>query len=370
MEMTATIEIGKKSAFSAKTPYEYRKLSFPKPYLISMSMEEEKEELVLTYETENLTCMAELKQEDMLTILAVLMNIEEMQQGLQEYSYSMEPNNLYYDINRKVRAKIRDIYPSGRGFDKDEFLDDYKALVGFALQKRYSYEDFKKGGKRLLTKHPFLSKIKGAVTPEEIRQLLYEEYNRIETERKEKKLLIGRKTYRTMQTGLVILILLFCGMTGYLGYNLIKEQPYKNAVIAADDAYIAADYVGCIDAMREVAVADMERTQKYILATSYVRSENLSQEQKTNILETLSLNETPVRLEYWIYLGRGDTEQAEDIAMQQSDDQLLLYAYMKEKSAIETDSSISGAEKTQQLEEISSKMEPLMEQFDTTEEEQ
>ena len=112
----------------------------------------------------------------------------------------------------------------------------------------------------------------------------------------------------------------------------------------------------------------MDIYQKYILANSYVRSENLTQQQKENIISNLSLKETPARLEYWIYLGRNDISEAIDIAMQQSDDEMLLYAYMKQKSMIETDSSLSGEEKTQDLEKIAQKMQPLMEKYDTEEE--
>lgn len=368
MEKETLTEAVKKSAFLAKSPFEYSKLSFSEPYLIEMDLKEEKEELILTYKLEGYTCMSQLGQEDILTVLAVLMNVEALRLGLEVYQFSLNPENLYYDINREIRAKVRDIYPVGYGFQQEEFLDDYKALAGFALQKKYSFEDFQKGGKRLLSKTPFLNKIREALTPEEVKAILKEEYMHIEKDRREKKVLLNTSVFRGMQMGLILLGVVCIASVGYLGYRLLKEDPYKNAVIAAGDAYIESDYVGCIDAMRGIDVSAMELHQKYILANAYVRSENLTQEQKTNILETLSLKDTQVRLEYWIYLGRGDTKQAEDIAMQQSDDQLLLYAYMKEKSAIEADTSITGEEKNKRLEEISSKMEPLMEQYDTTEE--
>ena len=150
--------------------------------------------------------------------------------------------------------------------------------------------------------------------------------------------------------------------------DFIRTEPYKDAVIAAENSYISADYVSCVDAMQEISVKDMDIYQKYILANSYVRSENLTQQQKENIISNLSLKETPARLEYWIYLGRNDISEAIDIAMQQSDDEMLLYAYMKQKSMIETDSSLSGEEKTQELEKIAQKMQPLMEKYDTEEE--
>ena len=150
--------------------------------------------------------------------------------------------------------------------------------------------------------------------------------------------------------------------------NVTFYQESGNTAGAAENAYISADYVSCVDAMQEISVKDMDIYQKYILANSYVRSENLTQQQKENIISNLSLKETPARLEYWIYLGRNDISEAIDIAMQQSDDEMLLYAYMKQKSMIETDSSLSGEEKTQELEKIAQKMQPLMEKYDTEEE--
>lgn len=358
----------KKSAYVAKTNYEYKKLVFPEPFLLGLVLEEEKEELVLTYDIEGKKSLMGLKQEDQLTILRVLMNLKDLQKGQKEYRFSLSPTNLYYDINAKIYVKERDVYPTGEGYSENKFLTDYRSLVGFALQEKYTYEDFKEGGQRLLEKNPLQNKIYGAENAKEIYAVLLEEYEKIEKERKDKKILLNKKTYRNIKIAITVLSVLTISAAVCMSYVFFREKPYKEAVIKADDAYIEGDYVKCIDAMREVAVDDMETVQKYILANSYVRSENLSQEQKNNILETLSINAAAVRLEYWIYLGRNDTDAAIDIAMQQSDDQLLLYAYMKKKSLVETSTALSGEEKTQQLEEISSKMEPLMEQYDTEEE--
>jgi type VII secretion protein EssB len=357
----------KKSAFSAKNRFEYKKLIFPESYLIRMTMEEEKEELVFHYEMKDKKTFVDIRAEDILNILAVLMSVEQLKEGLEKYSFSMNPDNLYYDINRQLYVKVRDVYTDGRSFDEYEFLDNYKALAGFALQKKYSFEDYKNGGKNLLTKNQLLNKIKEAETIQAVRTALHQEYERIEAERREKQMLLDKGKFQGMKAAIILLGLLCTASIIYISYRLIKEDPYKNAVIAADDAYIGQDYVGCIDAMQDVEVTKMQVHQKYILANSYIRSENLTQEQKSNILETISLNEVSVRLDYWIYLGRGDIDEAVDIAMQQSDDELLLYAYMKKKAAIESSSTLTGEEKAQQLTDISSKMEPLMEQYSTEE---
>ncbi|MFA9379050.1 MAG: type VII secretion protein EssB/YukC [Lachnotalea sp.] len=367
MEKTIVKEIMKKSIFSAKSQFEYKKLIFPEPYLIKMTLEEEKEELILSYEMEDRKSVLSIRTEDMLTVLAVLMNIEQLREALKKYCFSMNPDNLYYDINRQVSVKVRDVYPDGRGYEEKDFLDNYKALAGFALQKKYSYDDYKKGGKKLLSKNILLNKIKEAENAQAIKTILCEEYERVEAERIKKKILLNKGTFHGLRIAVIALSILCITTISYAGYQFIKVTPLKNAIIDADNAYIETDYVSCIDAMRGVGVSDMEVHQKFILANSYIRSENLTQEQKTNILETISLSDSAIRLEYWIYLGRGDTDEAVDIAMQQSDDQLLLYAYMKKKASIESDAALSGEEKTQQLKDISSLMEPLMEQYDTEE---
>ena len=61
---------------------------------------------------------------------------------------------------------------------------------------------------------------------------------------------------------------------------------------------------------------------------------------------------------------------AENIAQQVSDNDLLLYAYLKEKNKLETETEISGSEKEERMEELDSKIERLLEgDEDETEEE-
>lgn len=169
----------------------------------------------------------------------------------------------------------------------------------------------------------------------------------------------------TLKVTAAVLGVVLLGTVGYIGYDGIVKEPYQRAVIELSDAYVQSDYVACIDCMRNVKVQNMTAPQKFMLANAYVRSENLTQEQKDNILAKMTLNDTESKLDYWIYLGRSDTEQAADIALRLSDDQLLLYAYMKEKAITEENTELTGAEKSDKLNEITKKMEPLMEKYET-----
>ena len=124
-----------------------------------------------------------------------------------------------------------------------------------------------------------------------------------------------------------------------------------------------SDYDGTVEAMQNVEVERMNVSQKYILAYSCVRCESFSDDNMRNILNTISLNGDEKVMEYWIYINRLDTEKAVDIAMQESSNQLLFYAYLKEKAVIENDTSLSGKEKNERLSDIESKLKPLEEEF-------
>ena len=74
-------------------------------------------------------------------------------------------------------------------------------------------------------------------------------------------------------------------------------------------------------------------------------------------------------MEYWIYIGRLNPLEAENIAMQRSDDELLLYAYMLEKDLTETDNQMTGEEKATKLSELEGKIKTLAEKYTANEEE-
>lgn len=357
----------KKSSLTAGNLYEYKKIMYPNVHFIHAQMEEDGEELILQYDLEGMVSFGEIRSEDMSVRLSILMNVKELALCAQDYRFAMEPDNLYYDRNHLVYVRSRDIYGEGESYSGVEWLTEYKALIGYALQKQYSYADYLQGGMQLL-KNGLLGKIRQAESAEDVFQILKEKYDEIEDERKNKKILLSRRRYSFLRTASAVLLVLCVAGGAYVLYDRVKTAPYKDAVIAAESAYIASDYIGCIDEMKQVSVAEMDIYQKYILANSYVRGENLTQEQKDNILKTLSLKDNPTRLEYWIHMGRNDVDEAIDIAMQQSDDEMLLYAYMKQKSNIESDTSLSGEEKTKQLEDVTGKMQPIMEKYEIEEE--
>lgn len=353
----------RKSSLNARDEFDYRKLSHGGSGLLNCTMREEKEELFFLYDIHAVTSWMFIANTDFSMQYAALMDIENLHETAMQYKFIMRPDNLYFDSQGRVYICDRDIYEKEEEFEEDEFIRQYKSLIGCTIGKKYKFDDYYQGGMDLLKEDEFLTQIADVQSLSEIAAALKKEYQRLNMVHQKNYIEVKRKKYlwnRWLSAGVGIISIIMAAAVLYMG---VWEMPYDRAVMEADNAYMEAKYTGVIDALENVDVSRMDIHQKYILAVSYVKCESLSSENQKNILNTLSWNGDEKLLDYWIYLGRLDTASAEDVAMQESSDELLYYAYLKEKSVIENNTDISGEEKNQKISEINSKLQPLEEEY-------
>lgn len=361
-------QIVKKSELTAKNIYDYKKLHFYNPHLLTCEIVEEKETLEFSYHIKYLTAFTEIHSEYRIKQLGILIGVSELANLAESYYFQLNPENLYYDVNGYLMVKQRDIYEPGKEFQEVDFTARYKALVGYTLYKKYSYEDYFQGGMQLLNKNEFLKPFYEAASVEEIKNWLYKAYIQEDNLNKLTRIQVGKSKYRNLWIMLICFTILLLASGSILGFQFTKVIPEKEALLIAGNAYLESNYVMVIDALRDFPVDSMPLHQKYLLAVSYVKSENLVSDQKDNILSVMTLHGDESLMNYWICLGRLDLVEAQNIAMQQSDDELLLYAYLKEKYQIEIDTQMSGEEKVQRLDSLNSKIDPLSEKYISEEE--
>ena len=145
-------------------------------------------------------------------------------------------------------------------------------------------------------------------------------------------------------------------------YGYFWRIPRQDKITAANDAYLQKDYIRVIDSLKDFEIGQMERAQKYILATAYIQGESVdsfSTKDKEVILSKINYQSNEGIFDYWIHLGRMEVKEAENLALQMSDDQLLLYAYLQELSQIEDNQEMSGEEKSSKKQDLMKKVEEL-----------
>lgn len=353
----------RKSQLTASNEFEYKKLGRQQEGFLNCLIQEDKESLTISYDIHNMMPWTLIQKEKRELKIAALIDVGKLYSVAEMYQFSLNPDNLYYDIQGRVYVKARDIYGTDDEYSQENFLREYKSLIGCTLVKKYKFEDYDNGGQDLLQEDRFLGSIMEYTEAEEIINRLHEEYFRYKQYHQKKFIEISKIKNKSYKMALCILGIFIVAGAAALGYLLLWERPYEQSVIAASEAYLQSDYSGTVEAMKSVEVDRMNGGQKYILATSCVKCESFSDENMNNILNTITLNGDEKVMEYWIYINRLDTEKAADIAMQESSDQLLYYAYLKEKAVVENDSSLTGQEKNERLSDIENKLKPLEDEY-------
>ncbi|MCM1263503.1 MAG: hypothetical protein NC313_12375 [Butyrivibrio sp.] len=355
----------RKSKLTASNGFELKKLARAQDGFLNCSIEEEKESLIITYEIGNLRPWTDIRREKKELMFSALIDAGRLERMAQMYRFTLAPENLYYDIQGRAYVKTRDVYSADSGYSQERFMREYKSLIGCTLVKKYKFEDYDNGGQELLAEDRFLGGIMECTDVGQILDRLHDEYFHYKKVHEERYVEVSKSGKRGSRIALGIMGVLSAAGLAFMGWLFLWERPYKDAVIAAGEAYLQSDYDGTVEAMEPVGVERMDVSQKYILAYSCVRCESFSDENMRNILSTISLNGDEKIMEYWIYINRLDTEKAADIAMLMSSDQLLFYAYLKEKAVVENDASLSGQEKNERLSDIDNKLKPLKEEFST-----
>ena len=323
----------------------------------------DKEDAEITFDIHDRRPVTELMGESLEDRLIALEGAGWLKNNEDLYEFSMDPENLYYDIHGTVYVLMRYLRQEPPAYS---FVEKYRSLIGAVLQDRYSYRDYLEGGQGLLEKDPFLATIRGMTRTKDIQEALRNEYLRVHEEAQALYVLQPKGKVRKLRRTAAASTVIAVSLAVFIGFCAFRVEPYHTSSMSLANAYVASDYTGCIRAMEKTSIRRMDPTQRYMLATAYVRLESLDAEQKENVLATLSLKDSSLRAEYWIRLGRWETDEAIDIAMQLADGQLEIYAYLKELARLEADTAMSGEEKQAEVDAVESRIEDLREKYGLT----
>ena len=360
-------EVIKKSDFYIQSEKDYEELQSPGQQFLDCCFVEEKETIIICYDIDGKMPFSKLRDEKRIDCFRALLEVKRLAESFEEYKFVISPENLYYDRNFRIYIKRRELYEPGISGELADMTEQYRALVAYILQNRYEFDDYYLGGSDLYKKNNHLKKLALREDCEAIAEWLEEAYKREWDNVFLKRVEVNKAWYRMNVWYMVITIAIIITAGIYIVYAAGELLPRKNAMIQAQNSFLDGKYVQVIDDLKDVDMKYMDKYLKYILAVSYVKGESLTPEQKENVLATITVDGEEKLKDYWIYLGRLNTAEAQNIAMQRGDDELLLYAYMLEKTVLEKNSDISGEEKTTQLDALEKKIEELAKQYEPEE---
>ena len=331
-------------------------LTYDLESFVPCTLEETDEEVVFSFDVARLKpidTVYEMTRQDQCRFL---INCGNLLHCFEEYDFSLSPDNLVVDINLNPQVLLRDFQLNGSG----EFAVGYMALIAALLAPKYSYDDYLQGGQGLYRKKAFLEKLSKLDSVHEMQQCLREEYEDICVRVKRTKVSIHKKIVMLYKVLVPVLALLLLVCAGLIYKTVFIDIPYRDAVISANAHYLQMDYIGTQEALASIPADEMTPESKYILARSYIMTEELSAARKEASLAGISFEAEPILMDYWIYLGRLQFAEAVDAAQRLGDDDLLLVAYQKQLAFLERDTTLPGEEKAAQISSLEKSISDLL----------
>lgn len=344
----------KKTDLQAHTDYELECLCKKQPYFLDCEFEKSSDDIIFTFNMANIHPLSFYKTYSMICRYRILLSLRAFLRIPLMYEISLNPKYLYVDSSFQIFIMNRDIAYTNYTME----VEQLKALIGYFLQDQYSYEDYYYGGMDLLRECSLTKAFYEQESIDALMGLLEERLNEALENEKHMVSIPKRKMQRMkIRNGVGTSIgLLFIILFIYFG---VYKFSCENLFNLAQQAYIQQDYSQVIEKLENISVKSMNVNLLTILSEAYVKSEPLSQEQKNNILSTISIRSDQRILEYWVDIGRNEANEAIDLAHQLNNAEYLAYGYMKKQELVESDVHLSVKEKQAQLDEIESQLKKL-----------
>ncbi|KXT85438.1 type VII secretion protein EssB [Streptococcus panodentis] len=239
----------------------------------------------------------------------------------------------------------------------EEFLMVYKALVVSILRPKLDFELLIDGIAAVRDQQ--VQEIAACQSYDEVVRYIHKAYHQASQDEKKSKRLVSKRNWYlfTFGTGIFGTAALLLG--GFAAYFYFWSLPVQQATVKAQSHFIGRHYDDVADDLEVFQTGRLGREAKYVLAASYVHLDDLSEEQKASVLNTITPSSEDNLLDYWIFLGRGNYKKALDLAQNIGDDQLTLHAYTNLYEQTREDKKMKGAEKQKKLDEYRKEIEEL-----------
>ena len=242
-------------------------------------------------------------------------------------------------------------------YTSETFLMTYKALIVSILRPKLDFELLVNGIAAI--SDSLVQDIVACESYDDVIKYIHEAYDKAYQEEKKKKIAVSKLTWRILSIGIGIFSVATITLGVLAAYYHFWSNPIQKATINAQSHFINKQYDSVADDLQGVAVNRLSKEAKFVLASAYVRLDNLSEEQKSSVLNTITPSSEDNLLDYWIYLGKGDYKKSLDLAQNIGDDQLTLHAYTNLYEQTREDKNMNGAEKQKKLGEYRKEIEEL-----------
>ncbi|MBF0706087.1 type VII secretion protein EssB [Alkalihalobacillus hwajinpoensis] len=252
--------------------------------------------------------------------------------------------------------------------DPERILDETRATVAAMMNPEQSFEQYLHYSDTL-TLSSELKQVLQAKTLHELQPIIHSQIEHLH--KKESEFIkVNKKKWKTSRYFLLGVSICLLPALLYSLYSLFLLQPKQENIVQAQENFLTNEYSEVVNSLQSYDIDDIPKVTQYQLALSYIINESLTDEQKESVRNTISLQSDPRYYEYWIHIGRGEAEQALEIARYLEDRDLLMYGILKRKEQVKADSDLESEKKQQMINELEQEFEEYEREIEEQQQEQ
>lgn len=269
----------------------------------------------------------------------------------------IHPDNVYLNADRLrvVHCGLQGML-APMSFDEALFLRSLQAMVIQTHRPKLAFEQLLDGAKGL--RDSFSTSVWQTTTTDELFALIDAQLKAEQAAAAATKVSVSKRRYSWYRV-LGIVGASVGLVAGVFAWQAQSQNRLQTAVVDAQARFLASDYSGALGKLDGYAAASLPASAKYVLAVSSINLDDLTATQKQAILNNVSEKSDDVTLNYWIAIGRGEFDQALDLAQNLGDDQLTLLAYTDLYQATKLNTRMPGGEKQKLLDEYAKAIDEL-----------
>jgi type VII secretion protein EssB len=331
-------------------------LTVAHPLLMDTAIHWEEDAVTFTYDLpkERLT-FDELKNATKEEKLRAMANMAAVEHLLDlPLTFFIHPENILFDYNLlpKIAYRGLDGKMPPKVTNYDLLLRQYKSLIIALFEKKQDFSKLYEGQLEIKKGSEFIQTILKKESFEEIRQYLVENYDLTVERTKKTTKKVSKAKFQVMKQLSIWMTVLAVVLVIPLAYLLFFRLPFLDRMQNTDTAFLKNDYEAVISTLDPVNTSNIPFTQKYELAYSFVQGEALQEQQKKVILNNVTLRSDEHYLDYWIENGRGNLDEALDVAKNLEDSDLILYGITQKIEQVRKDTKMSGTAKEETISKL------------------
>lgn len=302
---------------------------------------------------------ADFKGKEMSEKLRLALNMVEFKEALKlPVTFFLHPSNIFISKDGRAKLAYRAIpeVMVPQQLDATDLLKQLKSYI-LALFTDFDFMELYNGALDVVPVAEFLDSLRQAETIEALESLLESFFQDKLAEEEATLTRVSRSKHSLYRHATIWLSAVVSLLLIPLVYLVFIHNPFKEKMLDADTAFIKVDYPAVISELERVSLSSLPYTQKYTLAYAYIQGLDLNSEQRSVILNNVTLKSDEQYLDYWIEIGRGNSKEALDLAKRLDDSDLILYALYQSIEQVRESSSLSGDEREAALEELKSEYE-------------